>query len=113
MANTMNFTSLSRRGAYDAQVETVSAAGAISVTKRLTKLSVTGTVAYTLAAGRWVGQEKVIICSVAASSPVGSVGGTFLGGTSIGAFGVVGECVRLLWDGAQWLPMSLSGVTVS
>jgi len=113
MPQALNLTSLRRRGAYDAQVETVTAAGAISVAKRTTRLSVTGTVAYTLAAGTWVGQEKVIICIVAASSPVGTFTGTFLGGTTIGAFGVVGEHARLIWDGAQWLPFDLSGVTVS
>ena len=113
MANTLNFTSLSRRGAYNAQVETVSAPGAISVTKRTTKLAVDGTDAFTLAAGSWVGQEKDIICSAAATSPVGAITLAVLGGNTISAFGVVGELCRLVWDGAQWLPMALSGVTVS
>lgn len=113
MAQALSFTSIRRRAAYDAQVETVSAAGAISVSKKTTRLSVDGTKAYTLAAGSWVGQRKELICSVAANTPVGSVAGTFLGGTSLGAFGVVGECAVLIWDGAQWLPFSLNGVAVS
>jgi hypothetical protein len=111
MAST-NITSLMRRGAYDAQVETVTA-GALSTSKRISKLSVTGTQAYTLAAGRWIGQEKLLICSVAATSPVGTLTLAVLGGTTIGAFGVVNEQVRLVWDGAAWLAFSLSGVTVS
>jgi hypothetical protein len=112
MANVLNFTSLSRRGAYDAQVETVTV-GALSRSKRISKLSVDATKAFTLAAGLWVGQEKIVICSVAANSPVGALTLTVLGGNTISAFGVVGECARLVWDGALWLPMALSGVTVS
>lgn len=104
--------SITRRAKYDAQVETVTS-GALSTTKRISRLSVTGTKVYTLAAGSWVGQEKVLICSVAASTPVGSVTGTFLGGTTIGDFGVVGEVAHLVWDGSQWLPVVLSGVAVS
>lgn len=113
MAQALSFTSIRRRAAYNTQAETVSAAGAISTSKLITKLSVDGTKAYTLAAGTWIGQEKVLICSVATNTPVGSVAGTFLGGTSLSAFGVVGECARLIWDGAQWLPLALDGVTVS
>jgi hypothetical protein len=108
----INLTSIRRRGAYDAQAETVTS-GALSLTKRISKLSVTGTVAYTLGAGLWVGQEKVVVCSVAASTPIGTLTLTVLGGTNITAFGVVNECVRLIWDGAQWLPMSMNGVAVA
>lgn len=111
MANSLSFTSLSRRAAYDAQVETV-VSGAISTSKRISKLSVTGTVAYTLGAGLWVGQEKILVCSVAASSPVGTVTLPVLGGTNITGFGVVGESARLIWDGAQWLAFDL-GVAVA
>lgn len=97
---------------YDSGIETVTT-GAISVTKKTTRLSVTNTVAFTLAAGTRVGQEKFLICTVAADTPVGTVTATLLGGTTLGAFGVVGERARLIWDGAQWLPGDLSGVTVS
>ncbi len=111
MPQALNLTSLRRRGAYDAQVETV-VSGAISLAKRISKLSVTGTVAYTLANGIWIGQEKLLVCSVAASTPVGTVTLTVLGGTTITAFGVVGESSQLVWDGAQWLACNL-GVAVA
>ncbi len=109
--NALNFTSLSRRGAYNAQIETVTS-GVISTTKRITLLSVTGTVAYTLANGTWIGQEKILVCSVAASTPIGTVTLTVLGGTTITAFGVVGESAQLIWTGTQWLAFDL-GVAVA
>lgn len=112
MANTLNFTSLSRRGAYDAQAETVTS-GALSLSKRISKVSVDGTKGFTLGAGLWVGQEKLVICTVATNTPIGTLTLTVLGGTAVGAFGVVGERCRLVWDGAQWLPFDLSGVAVS
>lgn len=54
-------------------VDAVSAAGALSLTRVRTELTVSGTKAYTLAAPTLVNQRKVITCVSAASTPLGSV----------------------------------------
>lgn len=54
-------------------VDAVSAAGALSTTKYVTELTVSGTVAYTLAAPEQVGDRKRITCVSAASTPLGTV----------------------------------------
>ena len=112
MPQSLSFTSIRRRAAYNAQAETVTV-GALSLTKRISRLSVDGTKAFTLAAGLWIGQEKIAVCTVADNTPVGAMTLTVLGGNTISAFGVVAEQARLVWDGTQWLPLALSGVTVS
>lgn len=47
--------------------------GALSLTVHQTNLSVTGTKAYTLAAPTYAGQRKRIVCTVAATSPAGTL----------------------------------------
>jgi hypothetical protein len=54
-------------------VDAVSAAGALSLTAYVTELTVSGTVAYTLAAPTFAGQRKRIVCVSAASTPLGTV----------------------------------------
>jgi hypothetical protein len=54
-------------------VDSVSAAGALDLTKYVTELTVSGTLAFTLAAPTYAGQRKVIRCVSAASSPLGTV----------------------------------------
>ena len=54
-------------------VDSVSAAGALDVTKYITELTVSGTKAYTLAAPTTAGQRKRIVCISAASTPLGTV----------------------------------------
>ncbi len=54
-------------------VDSVSAAGALSVDKWITELTVSGTKAYTLAAPTVAGQRKRITCVAATSSPLGTV----------------------------------------
>lgn len=96
----------------NAEVETVTT-GAISITKLITLLSVTGTVAFTLANGTKVGQRKILVCVVAASTPVGNVAGTFTGsGAQLGAFGVLNECAELVWTGSAWAPVAMNGVAI-
>ncbi len=56
-----------------ADVDAVSAAGALSLTRVRTELSVSGTAAYTLAAPTVVNQEKIITCVAAASIPAGTL----------------------------------------
>lgn len=54
-------------------VEAVSAAGALSLNTYLTELTVSGTLAFTLAAPTFAGQKKLIRCVSAASTPLGTV----------------------------------------
>lgn len=56
-----------------ASVDAVSAAGACSLTRIVTELTVSGTKAYTLAAPTYAGQKKIIRCVSAASSPLGTL----------------------------------------
>lgn len=61
------------RDALGAGIEGISAAGALSLTSYETQLTVSGTVAYTLAAPTVAGQRKRITCVSAASTPLGTV----------------------------------------
>ena len=61
------------RPALGGGVEAVSAAGALSLETMTTELSVTGTVAYTLAAPTVAGQRKRVVCVLAATSPLGTL----------------------------------------
>jgi len=54
-------------------VEAVSAAGALSLNTYLTSLTISGTLAFTLAAPTYAGQRKRIECVSAASTPLGTV----------------------------------------
>lgn len=89
-------------------------------------LSVTGTVVSDstkgLPNGSAVGERTNLVCDTAASTPVGSITGTYrnmLGAakTDIQAIGVVasdtavGDMVTLEWDGAAWQVTFLAGVT--
>lgn len=59
--------------AIGAGVDSVSAAGALSLTSYVTELTVSGTKAYTLAAPTVAGQRKRIVCVAATSTPLGTV----------------------------------------
>ncbi len=97
---------------YDSTVETVTS-GAISVAARTTRLSVTGTVAYTLAAPATKGQRKAIHCTVAASTPAGTITVTnLIGGTTL-AFNAVDDAVILEECDGKWLITANNSVTVS
>lgn len=56
-----------------ADVDAVSASGALSLTRVRTELTVSGTKAYTLAAPTYANQRKVITCVSAASIPAGTL----------------------------------------
>jgi hypothetical protein len=87
---------LSTRGA-----ETVTT-GALSLFTEVSKLSCTGTIAYTLADGLFVGQVKHIIVSAVASTPAGTLTPTnYADGTSE-HFSAVGEMLELEFDGTNW-----------
>jgi hypothetical protein len=69
---------------------------------RTTRVSVTGTVAFTLADGTEVGQRKSIRCTVAASTPVGVLTPAHASGFSTLTFGAVGNYAELEWNGTAW-----------
>jgi hypothetical protein len=82
--------------------------GAVSLTTDNTYLSVTATVAFTLANGAFPGQRKRIECSVAASTPLGTLtiatpettAGQICSATFL--FDTVGQAIELLWTGTKW-----------
>jgi hypothetical protein len=82
--------------------------GALNLSKPVHDLSVTGTQAYTLAAGTTAGQRKRITCTVAASTPVGTLtitspedtAGLVCATTWI--FNTVGQSIDLFWTGTKW-----------
>ena len=86
--------------------------GAIDVTTPISFVSVTGTQAYTLAAGS-DGQLKILICTVAASTPVGVI--TPLASANDGyntiTFNAVGENATLIYTNSGWNVLSCSGST--
>jgi len=83
--------------------ETVTS-GALSLNPQFTYLSVTGTQAYTLAAGTYVGQRKIIECTVAASTPVGTLTLADAYGTEplTHVFRAVGQKLVLEWRTGGW-----------
>lgn len=99
---------------YDGGVETLTAAGAISVAVRNTKLNVTGTTAYTLANGTFAGQRKTVTVVAGASTPAGTITpATPSGFATVAAFGAIGDSCEFIWDGAAWMLGPNVGVTVA
>ena len=88
--------------------------GAIDITTPVSYLSVTGTVAYTLAAGTQ-GQIKVLICTVAASTPVGTLtpNASATDGYNTIIFNAVGETAILMYANAGWYILSLGGTSAA
>lgn len=92
------------------EVESVSAAGAISTTLPITELTVSGTKAYTLADGPAgvAGMRKIIRCVSAASTPLGTVTIASPDDTagfvcaSAFTFNAAGQSLELLWTGTKW-----------
>lgn len=85
-------------------------------------LSVTGTVSSTttkaLPDGIMPGEIIVVSQSTAASTPIGNINFTGLtlanvAATDLQAFGVTTDTVTLKWNGAAWLVIANSGVTVA
>ena len=82
--------------------------GAIDVTTPISFVSATGTQAYTLADGS-AGQIKYLICTVAASTPVGVVTPANLNGATSITFNVVGENALLIFANSGWNVLSCGG----
>jgi len=82
--------------------------GALNLNKPIHEISVTGTQAYTLAAGTTTGQRKRIVCTVAASIPAGTLTITSPEDTAglvcatTFFFSVVGQEIELVWTGTKW-----------
>jgi hypothetical protein len=82
--------------------------GALSLTIPVSRLSVTGTQAFTLADGTFKGQTKRVECVVAATTPLGTLtiaspettAGMVCSATFV--FDVVGQAVELIWTGTKW-----------
>jgi hypothetical protein len=80
--------------------------GALTVTAGISYMSVTGTQAFTLADGTISGQRKTIECSVAASTPLGTL--TIATPNSVGSepathvFTAVGQRLDLVWLTTGW-----------
>lgn len=94
-------------------VETVTS-GALSLYKRTSLISVTGTAAYTLAAGLYEGQRKSIYVTVAASTPDGTLTpATFADGTSLD-LDAVSESAELEYHATGgWQLVALVGATIN
>lgn len=81
--------------------------GAVDLTKTKSYLSVTGTVAFTLANGTATGQTHRLECSVAATTPLGTLTVTTMdtaggGASATFVFTAVGQVLDLEWNGTAW-----------
>lgn len=106
-------------GAFEAEavgIETVSAAGALSVYNQTSLLSIDGTKAYTLASGRYPGQRKTIRCVVATNTPLGTVTSTYVTdgtATTAALFNAIADQLSLEWNGTAWQVIANTSVTLS
>lgn len=77
--------------------------GAIDPSIPISLLSVTGTKAYSLADGTVTGTRITLICTVAASTPAGTLTPTTTSGAwATAKFELVGQVIELVWTGAGW-----------
>ncbi len=84
-------------------VETVTS-GALALNTLLSLLSVTNTVAFTLADGTVVGQKKVIECSAISGTPLGTltINDAFGSEQAVYVFTAVGQRIELEWRTSGW-----------
>lgn len=78
--------------------------GALTVGVRKSYVSVTNTVAFTLADGAYIGQEKVIECSAVSGTPLGTltVATPFTNEGATHTFTAVGQKIRYEWTASGW-----------
>ena len=81
--------------------------GEIDVTTPVSFLSVTGSTTFTLPAGT-IGQIKMLVCTVAASTPVGVLTPVASANDGYGTitFNEVGESVTLIYENSGWIALS-------
>lgn len=86
--------------------EEIVANGALAVTRRTSRLAISGTMAFTLADGQVSGQRKTIFCKSAAATPVGVVTPAHASGFSTITFGAgaANASVELEWDDSLGTP---------
>ena len=75
-----------------------------------------GTASLTLAAGRFVGQRKIIIMTVAGNNATMTQSNGNLNSTNVSTsivFNAVGESVVLIYNGSNWNVVSSNGATIS
>ena len=88
--------------------------GEIDITTPVSFLSVTGSVAFSLAAGS-TGQIKILVCTVAASTPVGTL--TPIASANDGydtiIFNEVGQSATLIYENSGWIVISLGGMGIA
>lgn len=84
-------------------IETITS-GAASITIPRTNLSTTGTVAYTLADGVTVGMVKTFECTVAATSPKGTltIATPLSGEPATHVFNATSQLLELIWQTGGW-----------
>lgn len=94
--------------------DAVSAAGAISPTTDITELAVSGTMAFTLANGAFIGQRKVVATITAAATPVATLtAATSHGWTTVSGLGAVARSVELAWTALGWDLVGGVGITAA
>ena len=77
--------------------------GALSLGTTISFFSIDGTKAYALADGTAEGEIKIVICTVAANTPAGTLTPNATAGAyATIAFSVVGQSVTLVWTGSGW-----------
>ncbi len=114
MANTTDVVALVTEAALLTAVPNTVTSGALGVTTRTTFLSVTGTVAYTLANGTFQGQRKSLRCTVAATSPAGTLTPTTVTGFTSILFDAVEDAVELEWyTTSGWHIVKINGAVAS
>ena len=75
-----------------------------------------GTASLTLSAGRFVGQRKIIIMTVAGNNATMTQSNGNLNSTNVSSsilFNAVGESVILIYNGSNWNVVSVNGATIS
>jgi hypothetical protein len=92
----------------DLGVADTATSGAITLSTRVTLISVTGAVAFTLPDGTIAGQRKRLQCVTAASIPVGTLtvttpeSATGIVCPSTFIFDTVGQSIDFVWSGTKW-----------
>jgi len=100
--------------------ETITGAGGSNALDKDTEVSLlntaSGTASLTLAAGRFVGQRKIIIMTVAGNNATMTQSNGNLNSTNVSTsivFNAVGESVILVYNGSNWNVVSVNGATIS
>jgi hypothetical protein len=86
--------------------EEIASSGAVSITKRTTRFTVSGTKAWTLADGTVAGQRKTLYCVSQASTPVGVVTPAHASGFTTLTMGTSSATasIELEWDSSLGTP---------